>query len=435
MNFTTPLFVLAFPLVAALYAALPAGGRPVLLLAVSWLFYAYGGLPALALLLLATLVSWLCARGVAAGHRVWLWVEVATALGLLAIFKYGGFLFGWQGVLLPAGISFYTFQTMSYVLDVARGRADPEPKFWRYALFVSFFPQLVAGPIERPGDLLPQLHAARRPTRADVCDGGWRMLRGFFKKVAVADTVAVWVEPVFAAPHTAAGPAVVLAAVLFAVQIYCDFSGYSDIALGAARVLGVRLSENFRTPYRAESLRDFWRRWHISLTRWLTDYLYIPLGGYTHRARNLLLVFLCSGLWHGAGWNFIAWGLIHALGQLAEEHLPAPPPKLRRVLVFAFCCVGWVVFRAANLTEAAALLAALPHGWAHPLQALVLTGLQLADLPRLVLLLAVLSRWDDDPRPAAHRPLVLGAALGCVGLLWLTRLAGGAANTFLYFQF
>ena len=327
MNFTAPAFVLGLPLVVLLHRLLPPRARWVLLLAASLGFYALGSPKALPLLACITLGTYAAALAIGhsksrVGRKLWLCCAAILCLGCLGVFKYAGLFGTGPSLLLPAGISFYTFQTLGYVIDVYRGRLAPERHLGYYALFVSFFPQLVAGPIERSTDLLPQLRDPARRTDS----GGWLyILRGFCKKLLLADTAAVFIDTVYAAPGAASGPAAILATVLFAGQIYWDFSGYSDIAVGAAALLGVRLSRNFDHPYQAVSLRDFWHRWHISLTRWFTDYLYIPLGGSrcgaVRCALNTLTVFLLSGLWHGASLHFVVWGGVHGLLLLAEKRL------------------------------------------------------------------------------------------------------------------
>ena len=338
MNFTAPAFVLLFPIVLALHWMLPPSRRWVLLLAASLGFYAVGSPQALPLLAGITLGTYAAALGIAksktqTAKKLWLTCAAVLCIGCLCLFKYAGIFRTDVPLLLPAGISFYTFQTLSYVIDIYRGRLMPERHPGYYALFVSFFPQLVAGPIERSTALLPQLHAQER--RMDSSGWLW-MVRGFAKKLLLADTAAVFVDAVYASPADASGPAVLLATLLFAGQIYWDFSGYSDIAVGAAALLGVRLSRNFDHPYRADSLRDFWRRWHISLTRWFTDYVYIPLGGSRRGtawlAVNTMVVFLLSGLWHGAALHFVVWGGVHgallllekALTPCGGKHMPTP---------------------------------------------------------------------------------------------------------------
>jgi len=291
----------------------------------------------------------------------------------------GGFDVPALGLLLPVGISFYTFQALGYTIDVYRGDIDAERDFLRYALFVSFFPQLVAGPIERSGSLLRQLRTEQRFDGVRVRAGLVRMGWGFFLKIVIADRLAFFVDSVFNAPEGQPGSAVVLAAVLFTFQIYCDFGGYSSIAIGAAQVLGVTLTENFRRPFLAPSVREFWRRWHISLSSWLRDYLYIPLGGsrrgLARTLLNTLIVFFVSGLWHGAAWHFVFWGVLHGL-YLVAGRLTLPARRrlwaalhiredgaLHRVcgtaLTFFFICFAFLFFRANSMADAVTLLRAV----------------------------------------------------------------------------
>lgn len=476
MNFTTAEFLLFFPLVLLLHRLLPPRRRWAALLIASYLFYAWWNPWTVFLLAGSTLVSYWAARRIGAAgslgkKRLWLAAAAASCLGCLFVFKYAGFfletgaaLLGRAdspapALLLPVGISFYTFQTLSYVIDVYRGDFPPEKHLGYYALFVSFFPQLVAGPIERPGALLPQLKAAPTPSQDDVRAGLRLMLRGFFKKLAIADGLAPCAQALYAAPEAANGPAVVLGTVCFAFQIYCDFSGYSDIAQGTARMLGIRLTDNFRRPYLAGSLRDFWRRWHISLTGWFTDYLYKPLGGsrrgLARQCANLLLVFLASGLWHGAAWTFVVWGGFHGLYLAAETAYrrlrprPLAPPgrvrtAVRRLGVFGAVCFGWIFFRAASLRDAGLLISRLlcwpEGGWTAALE---LLGLGAEELARTALLLACLGLLDRPaPLPAEETlQTAAGAALTgfylalAAGLAWLVLLAANRESTFLYFQF
>ena len=448
MNFTAPAFVLALPLVAALHWALPPRARWVLLLAASLGFYTLGSPQALPLLAGITLGTYLaaimiqkCSRP--AARRFWLWCAVALCLGCLGVFKYAGLFGAGTSLLLPAGISFYTFQTLGYVIDVYRGRLQPEQHLGYYALFVSFFPQLVAGPIERSTDLLPQL---RDPARRPDLGGLLYILRGFVKKLLLADTAAVFVDAVYANPAQATGPAALLATVLFAWQIYWDFSGYSDIAVGAAALLGVRLTTNFDHPYRAASLRDFWHRWHVSLTRWFTDYVYIPLGGSrcgaVRCAVNTMVVFLLSGLWHGAAWHYVVWGGVHGVLLVVEHALGGNTPRANNVrpynvaVTFALVTLAWVFFRAASVTDALILLSKLPSGWDLPtLRTTVLTH---GALPaaRLAVGAACLHFLPEKPDDLTPRTL-LGVCLLAlaVAAAWFAALHAGAANAFIYFQF
>ena len=442
MNFTSLSFLVFFPVVFVLHWLLPHRMRWVLLLAASWLFYFQWDIYAGLLLILTTVASWICASQLyrsrtAAGRYLWLGLALTVSLGCLFGFKYTGFFASLVGlrlsmqILLPVGISFYTFQTLSYVIDVYRGAVEPEAHFGYYALFIAFFPQLVAGPIERPERLLPQLRAERALSRQILSDGAWLLLRGYFKKIVIADYLAPIVDAVFAAPESVAGAEVIVAAVLFGFQIYCDFSGYTDIARGSAKLLGIDLAENFDRPYTAVSIRDFWHKWHMSLTSWFTDYVYIPLGGSRNgTARmlaNIMIVFLLSGLWHGAAWHFVLWGALHGLFLCAETLLfrnREQNKTLSRVITFSLVSFAWIFFRADDLHTAAALLERLPLGWA----ALSLP----AYAPRTVL--AVLCLWLLG---RIHKPahLTVFLMLTALATAWLALLAGGGNNAFIYFQF
>ena len=481
VNFTSLGFVAFFPAVLVLHWLLPSRRRWVLLLAASYLFYMDANPPLALLLLATTAVSYVCALRIdcaqtARGRRRWLLPGAGAPLMCLIFFKYTGLLLASGAsllrlsglgvdttdvnILLPVGISFYTFQTLSYVLDVYRGRIRPERHFGYYALFVSFFPQLVAGPIERPEHLLPQLKAERKPCGDDIRQGVWLMLRGFFKKLAVADVLAAIADPVFAAAGQATGPAVLTGTVCFALQIYCDFSGYSDIACGSARLMGIRLMRNFDRPYRAQSIRDFWRRWHISLTGWFSDYVYKPLGGnragLAKQLRNILVVFLLSGLWHGASWNFLVWGGIHGLYQIAgtlwrrafpqKRSNSAVPAGLRRLRTFALTCFAWIFFRAASLGDAWLLVGRLLIGWdALGLRTAYATAGLTVPMCLQVLLalgcLRLLERMPEELRPArlphetARRCLAVSLLLLTIAFSWLSVFSGTGENAFMYFQF
>ena len=443
MNFTAPAFVLAFPFVLALHWVLPPQARWVLLLAASLGFYAVGSPQALPLLAGITLGTYAAALGIAKSEhalvkKCWLVCAVLLCLGCLGVFKYAGLFGAGTSLLLPAGISFYTFQTLGYVIDVYRRRLKPERHLGYYALFVSFFPQLVAGPIERSTILLPQLHDPER--RMDT--GGWLwMVRGFAKKLLLADTAAVFVDAVYADPSQAIGPAVVLVTVLFAWQIYWDFSGYSDIAVGAAALLGVRLSRNFDHPYCADSLRDFWHRWHVSLTRWFTDYVYIPLGGsrcsVLRWAANTMVVFLLSGLWHGAALHYAVWGAVHGGLLIMEKMLTSKGGRPNRLRTFALVCAAWVFFRAASVSDALTLFSRLLFGWT--LADLRTTVLSLGMEPALQLALGALC-LRLLPEIPSETPTPRGVLAFCLLTLaaaaaWFAALHTGTANAFIYFQF
>lgn len=459
MNFTSLAFLVYFPVVLGLYWLLPERYRWALLLFASWLFYSAWNPPLLLLLLGTTALTYTAGRGIggagsAGVRRTWAVLGVGGPLLALIVFKYLDFLLGIgagllglqrlpvPGLVLPVGISFYTFQTLSYVLDVYRGRIAPERHFGYYALFVSFFPQLVAGPIERPEHLLPQLRHPRPRNRGDMTGGIRLMLTGFFQKVAAADTLALLADPVFAHPGEATGPKVVLGTICFALQIYCDFSGYSLIARGAACMMGIDLTENFRRPYAAETIRDFWRRWHISLTGWFTDYLYKPLGGsrtgLARTLRNVMIVFLASGLWHGADWTFVVWGGIHGLYLCAgllwrrrRGETPMLPRALGQVRTFALTCFAWLFFRANSMGDAILLLRRLSVGWGTPL-----TGVKAQTAVLAALALICVHHLEGKRRRNLYRTCLLAFLLVLsIGTLWLLHLSGGGESAFLYFQF
>ena len=388
MLFNSISFLLFFPVVCALYFAIPASRvriRNGLLLLASYYFY-MNGEPAYALLLMAsTIVTWGAAIAMdwrSAGNRYrrwWVIVSIVLNLAVLALFKYYGFLTDSLSdalqmtglsirmpslhLLLPVGISFYIFQAVGYTIDVFRGTVRAERDFPTYALFVSFFPQLVAGPIERSGRLLPQLREEHHADYDNVMAGLRMMVWGYFMKLVVADRCALYVDAVFNNLPMHNGGSCLLASLLFPFQIYGDFAGYSLIAIGTARVLGFRLMDNFRCPYLSCSVGEFWHRWHISLSTWFRDYVYIPLGGNrlgrSRQYLNLLLTFTVSGLWHGANWTFVCWGTFHGLLLCMEKRLGIGQRQytgLSRLwhwtITFLLICMGWVLFRAATLHDA-----------------------------------------------------------------------------------
>ncbi|MDR1324440.1 MAG: MBOAT family protein [Treponema sp.] len=396
MNFNSWQFLLFFPVVTVLYWVLEARGhsaslatlvKQAFLLMVSLFFYACWNPAYLALIVFSVLITWVsgcCMEGKALRYkRLILAGSLTLNLAVLFFFKYynffadslslvsGGAVLPSFNVLLPVGISFYTFQALGYSIDVYRGTVQAERNLITYALFVTFFPQLVAGPIERTGNLLPQFKADHGFDYDRVTSGLKLAAWGMFKKIVVADRVALYVNAVYGEPTVYPAASLALATFFFAFQIYCDFSGYSDIAMGCARVLGFKLMSNFRQPYFAHSIADFWRRWHISLSSWLRDYIYIPLGGnrrgIPRQAFNLLITFLLSGLWHGAAWHFVAWGALHGVFQLAGRATNGVRSRIWRTLgianslliravavcvTFALVCVAWVFFRANTIGDA-----------------------------------------------------------------------------------
>ena len=402
MLFNSLAYAVFLPCVFILYWVLPHKVRWPLLLVASYYFYMSWNAAYVVLIASTTLVSYLCARFVEKAEsrkakRLCVAAALLVSLGILFAFKYYNFAAGLLesvsaairiprlDVLLPVGISFYTFQTLSYVIDVYRGKVPAERNLGVYATFVSFFPQLVAGPIERSANLMPQITSPKQFDSGSAAYGLRLILWGLYKKMVVADNLAVFADRVFGNVHGYTGYSLVLAAFFFSVQIYCDFSGYSDIARGSAKLLGIDLMENFRSPYFSSSIREFWSRWHISLSTWFRDYVYIPLGGNRkskfRTVLNNLATFLVSGLWHGANLTFVVWGGIHGLGQVIEnlfgggkkeKREPRRKGALRRILgiplVFVFVTLAWIFFRADSLPDAFYVLTHLFTGLeiAHP---------------------------------------------------------------------
>lgn len=465
MSFDSGSYLLFFPAVLVLHRLCPRRGRWAVLLAASLCFYASWNIPLTGLLLAQAGAAWLA--GLALGRwespalrRLVLWLALALCLGLLGYFKYFNFLAGsvaallggaWEAwdIILPVGCSFYTFQAASYVIDVYRGRLEPERHPGYFTLYIAFFPQLVAGPIERANDLLPQLKAARQADSRDTEAGLRLLLSGFFRKVVIADFCGTFVTAVYAASDPD-GSAVFAATLLFAVQICCDFAGYSEIAAGSARLLGVKLMRNFDRPYLSGSFREFWRRWHISLGRWFADYVYIPLGGSQKGLPRQLLaalaVFTLSGLWHGAQWHFVVWGLLHGAlfaAELLLNRTGIGPARSRggRMVSTAFTSAAvslcWIFFRAESLGHAGLLLGRLFSPW-NPPAGLACLGLTPMDGVRLALILALLPGLErlgwggKGERPAPMTCVYLFLAIAAA---WLIRLNSGGAGMFIYFQF
>jgi len=485
MLFNSWLFAAFFLVVFLGYFLLPQKYRWILLLAASYYFYMCWDAKLVILLLLTTVTQYLAARlmteskgffATEKGRKLTLAVGVSVSLAVLFFYKYFDFFSdSFYHVLayfsipthpvllrlvLPMGISFYTFQTLSYTVDVYRGDLPAEKHFGYFALYVSFFPQLVAGPIERADRLLPQLRAEHRFDAVRVHSGLRRMAIGYFKKIVVADTLAKGVDAIYNHLPGHEGFILVVATVLFAFQIYCDFSGYSDIAIGCARVLGIELMENFRSPYLSHSIREFWSRWHISLSTWFRDYVYIPLGGNRQgvwkQRRNLLLTFLLSGLWHGANWTFVLWGLLHGLLQTVENALKKPFPQLGKqhgwkgvleiVGTFLFVCVGWMLFRANTVQDAFYVLGNWFQGIRKPVQYLLAPMTVLAARKRVLVIIlfeialllgidAVQDRCGiDRAMEALPRIPRCAVELGFVAMIALLSVKNTAA-AFIYFQF
>ncbi len=455
MNFTSPLFLIFYPAVLLLYCKIKAKYRKTLLIAASWFFYiAGGGLKDGFVLLFITLISWYGAWKISKTPDIKLKKKILIAVitvcvSCLIVFKIGE--------LTAAGVSFYIFQAMSYVFDVYRGRLKYEENLGCYSLYLSFFPQLVAGPIERADKLLPSLKRCALPEKRDLVSGLWLMLRGFFKKTAIADYMALFADKGFESPYQFDGIIVILSALMFAVQIYCDFSGYTDIARGAAKMLGIELSENFDRPYRSENIREFWHRWHKSLTNWFTDYVYIPLGGgrkgLPRRCLNTMIVFSLSGLWHGLSANYLVWGALHGLLMVGYNIYSAygkhwEKSKIKRVLsrlgTFSFVVISWIFFRAENLGCAFNMISALilnPFGSGIN-GAFAFLGIELVDFIHIAAVIAVLIMLERLPvsfpdfrRDRAFSALVCFLMLNAVILSMLSVYAENGGNAFIYFRF
>ncbi|MCD6339748.1 MAG: MBOAT family protein [Verrucomicrobia bacterium] len=427
------------------------------LFAASYVFYGAWNPYYLLLILYSTAADYFFVTRMAKGgrRRFWVGASVVNNLALLGFFKYADFLVnnfnallhragvGWSApppnVLLPVGISFFVFQSMSYTIDYYRGRVEREPSFLRYAAFVALFPQLVAGPIERAKNLLPQLRKAPRVGLSDVSDGLSLFLTGFFKKVALAASLALYVDRVYDAPERFGASALLLATFAFAWQIYFDFSGYTDMARGVARMMGVRLMLNFNNPYLADSLRDFWNRWHISLSTWFKDYVYIPLGGNRRgKARtywNMALTMVISGLWHGAAWTFVAWGALHALGRVLTRELETAafyrerlPRFVKQAFVFGFVLLTWTFFRAQSIHDAWLIVSRIfTAGWGDPKFPLLAAGLIASVWGYQFLYESKLRRFLE------LKWVRTSLAAGMV--LYLLLVPGAGARPFIYFQF
>jgi len=391
MLFNSLSFAVFLPIVFFAFWLCPQKYRWCVLLVSSYYFYMSWNAKYVVLIFLATFISYAAALLISkeekqALRKVYLSAAAFVSLGILFVFKYFNFFgeiaasflrfFKFEGdvpvldVLLPVGISFYTFQSIGYVIDVYRKAAPAETHFGKYATFVSFFPQLVAGPIERTSNLLPQIKKAFSLDYTKAAYGLKLMAWGYFKKIVIADTLAQYVDSVYSNPSDYAGFVFILVTVMFGIQIYCDFSGYSDIAIGVAKLFDIDLMQNFASPYFSASIKEFWSRWHISLSSWFRDYVYIPLGG--NRCgkwkywRNLLITFLVSGLWHGAAWNFVIWGLLHGAAQIVEAILIKNRRSLNRdrswktwlsvLFVFIFTTVAWFFFRIPNAESAMSML-------------------------------------------------------------------------------
>lgn len=489
MSFASIRFLIFFPCVFLLYYTLPFRWRKYMLLAASYYFYMCWKAEFIVLIVISTAIDYFCGLGIERNRsdrrkaKKFLWISMCMNLGLLFFFKYLNF-FGETvtavcraisipfsvpalNIILPVGISFYTFQTMSYTIDVYRGKMDAEHDFITFALFVSFFPQLVAGPIEKAKNLLPQLKTEHPFSYDNAVYGAKLMVWGFFKKLVVADRLAALIiDPVYQNLSNYTGGALAVATAAFAFQIYCDFGGYSDIARGCARMMGIELMVNFKAPYLfPRSIGEYWRRNHISLSEWFRDYVYISLGGNRKgpwkKAFFIIITYFLSGLWHGAGWTFVVWGLLQAVYLNLESVMGvgrrlAVPASNRfswfcrdtaaRIITYILCCFSLIFFRAETMAEAFYVIRHCLDGIGAPLT-YVLHTYQALHIGRFMLLvisfsMAILFAFDilnekqDTIRVVSSLPLPLRWAV-YIGFLLMLLLLIYRENTapFIYFQF
>lgn len=475
MLFNSFSFACFLPIVFIIYWVLPHKSRWFLLLLSSYYFYMSWNVKYIVLILFTTALSYsvsILIERYPKNKKILLIITLLILLGILFLFKYFDFAFMSLSVILkkfsitvhpitlklilPVGISFYTFQTLSYVIDVYRGTTRAERHFGKYAAFISFFPQLVAGPIERTGHLLPQIKMRHYFNYENASYGIKLIAWGFFKKVVIADTLAVYVDSVYNDIVSYQGFALVIATVFFSFQIYCDFSGYSDIAIGVARLFDINLTTNFRSPYFSTSIKEFWSKWHISLSTWFRDYIYIPLGGnrvnLCRRTANLLVTFLASGLWHGANWTYVVWGGMHGFAQAFENILKNKIPKglkcarfLKGILVFTFCTFAWSFFRAKDLSDAVYAVSHFMDGITHPVDYILLgcqnMGIYREEIMKIAAVVLVLLVFDfialkqDVITLVSSWPLLLRWSIYCGFLIFIFWLAPGKSAEFVYFQF
>jgi D-alanyl-lipoteichoic acid acyltransferase DltB (MBOAT superfamily) len=483
MLFNSIEFLIFLPIVFALFWLIPKEHqklRNIALLLASYLFYGWWDWRFLSLIVFSSFLDFFLGKAMASSKKLTvrkalLGISLLGNLGILGIFKYYNFFadslaeilelmhfkadFVTLNVILPVGISFYTFQTLSYTIDVYRNKIEPTKDVLAFFAFVSFFPQLVAGPIERAKNLLPQFYTARVFSHNMAVDGMRQILWGMFKKVVVADNCAYFVDVIFSNPGDYNAPTLLLGSVLFAFQIYGDFSGYSDIAIGTARLFGFDLMRNFAYPYFSRDIAEFWRRWHISLSTWFRDYLYIPLGGskggIKMQIRNVFAIFLISGLWHGANWTFVVWGGLNALyfvplmlaGKnrrflevVANDRLfPTSREFIQILVTFVLTCIAWVFFRAASVGDAINYLIGCfdPGNFKWNALSLDLFNLEMLKVASYIIVLSMvewLQRSKEHGLESIKLNLVLRWATYIVIIIMVSEYFQ-KNNDFIYFQF
>ena len=490
MIFNSFSFLVFLPVVLAIYWILPGKIRTIWLLAASYYFYMCWNAKYAILIFFLTIITYLSGiliekSSLVKIKKLIVFFSVAINIGILIWFKYINFALDLTSkifsllhvqmtvpvldILLPVGISFYTFQALSYTIDVYRGDTPAERDFFRYALFVSFFPQLVAGPIERSKNLLSQLAKKRKPSYDMAREGFLLMIWGYFVKLVIADRIAVFVDTVYGDYNTYGGLFIVIATVFFAIQIYCDFAGYSAIAIGTAKLFGINLMENFNAPFLSTSIAELWKRWHISLTSWFRDYMYIPLGGSKkgkfRKCLNVLIVFLVSGLWHGANLTYVVWGGINGLYQVISEILK--PVKeaavrllkinvksaghllLKGLVTFSLFVFSLIFFRAESLTDSINIIKSLAgnyNPWILFDDSIYSCGLDIKNFRILVISVCVLIFTDICNRCGIKvRNVIMKQDYWCRCLVMIVAIcfilifgkwgSGYDANGFIYFQF
>jgi alginate O-acetyltransferase complex protein AlgI len=482
MLFNSLSFAIFLPIVFILYWVI-SGKRlqlqNVLLLVSSYFFYACWDWRFVFLLAFSTFLDYITGIKIfesksLTGKKAWLWISILINLGFLGVFKYYNFFIGSFSdmfsslgyrcdpitlqIVLPVGISFYTFHGLSYVIDIYKDRIKAERNFVDYAVFVSFFPLLVAGPIERATHLLPQIKKVRQFDYSKSVDGLKQILWGLFKKIVIADNCARFANTIFENYPEYSGPTLLLGALFFTFQIYCDFSGYSDIAIGTAKLFGIDLLRNFAFPYFSRDIAEFWRRWHISLSSWFKDYLYIPLGGSKggqwKSIRNTLIIFVVSGFWHGANWTFIAWGLLNAIYIMpsiilksnrnnldivaAGKFFPTFKELGSIILTFSLTVLAWIFFRSENITNAVHYIYLMFSF--HNLKVPFFPGISTSPIIILLIIAFMLIEWIGKEQKYAiaqifknsHQVVRWGFYYVLIILIFLM---GGSQQQFIYFQF
>ena len=481
MVFNSWQFAAFLPVVFAVYWLMPHKYRWMLILCSSYYFYLSAGLKYVVLLIVTTAITyetgiWVERTKEPKKKKAIITISISICLACLAVFKYSNFIVSSISdvfalfsikfhpttlkIVLPLGISFYTFNVVSYMVDVYRGRIPAEHHFGVYAAFVAYFPKLISGPIERAKPMLNQLKVEKTFDYKQGLDGSKLFLWGLFKKIVVADTLVIYVDLIFNSITQHSGFALVLAAVFFSIQIYCDFSGYSDMACGVSKLLGIELMENFRSPYFSTSIKEFWSKWHISLSTWFRDYVYIPMGGNrvgkVKRYFNILVTFLASGLWHGANWTYVLWGGLHGIAQITEKQLGIRTVRYKRgatwlfkaLVVFIFVTAAWVFFRADSFSNAMYLFANMFAGIASPVEYLKngfdSIGMTMGGLLDFVIYMLPLTLYDfisvkyerDAGQIISEKSSILSWLFYIsIGLVVVFMSQKGVAAQFVYMQF